>query len=85
MPSTTAALTRTGEAIRAFQDADEADVAGVWHRSGLAGYTYLPMFQALTREIRSTRFEIRSRPRHSRDTRLASSSAASSQLACFGV
>lgn len=62
MPSTTAALTRTGEATRAFQDADEADVAGVWHRSGLAGYTYLPMFQALTREMAGAVFRDHVRP-----------------------
>lgn len=34
--------------IRPFQDADEAEVVGVWHRSGLAAYTYLPTWQAMT-------------------------------------
>jgi ribosomal protein S18 acetylase RimI-like enzyme len=32
--------------IRRFEDGDEADVAGVWHRSGRAAYTYLPTWQA---------------------------------------
>ena len=36
--------------IRPFQDADEADTAAVWHRSGLAAYPYLPTWQALTLE-----------------------------------
>lgn len=36
--------------IRPFQEADEAEVAGVWHHSGLAAYTYLPTWQALTIE-----------------------------------
>jgi GNAT superfamily N-acetyltransferase len=36
--------------IRQFREADEAEVAGVWHRSGLAAYTYLPTWQALTIE-----------------------------------
>lgn len=36
--------------IRPFTDADEADVVGVWHRSGLAAYTYLPTWQTLTIE-----------------------------------
>ena len=40
---------------------------------------------AATREMRSTRKARRSRPRHSRETRLASISAAFSQLACLGV
>src|SRR5712691_6894583 len=40
---------------------------------------------AATREMRSTRKARRSRPRHSRETRLASISAALSQLACLGV
>jgi len=35
-------------AIRRFRDADEAEVVGVWHRSGLAAYTYLPTWQAFT-------------------------------------
>ena len=36
--------------IRPYQEADEAAVAGVWHRAGLAAYTYLPTWQALTLE-----------------------------------
>jgi GNAT superfamily N-acetyltransferase len=40
--------------IRQFRDADEAEVVGVWHRSGLAAYTYLPTWQALT--IETARF-----------------------------
>jgi ribosomal protein S18 acetylase RimI-like enzyme len=36
--------------IRPFQDADEFDTAAVWHRSGLAAYSYLPTWQALTLE-----------------------------------
>jgi ribosomal protein S18 acetylase RimI-like enzyme len=36
--------------IRPFQDADEAEVVGVWHRAGVAAYTYIPTWQALTLE-----------------------------------
>jgi ribosomal protein S18 acetylase RimI-like enzyme len=36
--------------IRPYQETDEAEVAGVWHRSGLAAYTYLPTWQAMTIE-----------------------------------
>jgi GNAT superfamily N-acetyltransferase len=36
--------------IRPFQEADESAVASVWHRSGLAAYTYLPTWQAMTIE-----------------------------------
>jgi ribosomal protein S18 acetylase RimI-like enzyme len=36
--------------IRQFRQADEAQVVGVWHRSGKAAYTYLPTWQALTIE-----------------------------------
>ena len=36
--------------IRPFQPADEADVVEVWHRSGLAAYTFLPTWQAFTLE-----------------------------------
>jgi len=36
--------------IREFQDADEADVVRVWHRSGSAAYTYLPTWQEMTLE-----------------------------------
>jgi len=40
----------TVRSIREFQEADESEVAGVWHRSGLAAYSYLPTWQALTLE-----------------------------------
>src|SRR5713226_6859915 len=36
--------------IRPFRDTDEAEVVGVWHRSGKAAYTFLPTWQALTLE-----------------------------------
>ncbi len=36
--------------IRPYQDSDEDAVIGVWHRAGLAGYPYLPTWQALTLE-----------------------------------
>lgn len=36
--------------IRPYQERDEAEVIGVWHRSGLAAYPYLPTWQALTLE-----------------------------------
>ena len=36
--------------IRKFQPADEADVVAVWHRSGMAAYTFLPTWQAFTLE-----------------------------------
>jgi len=44
----------TRRKIREFQDADEVDVVRVWHRSGLAAYTYLPTWQELT--IETARF-----------------------------
>jgi GNAT superfamily N-acetyltransferase len=34
--------------IRRYSAGDRADVVGVWHRSGLAAYTYLPTWQAMT-------------------------------------
>jgi GNAT superfamily N-acetyltransferase len=36
--------------IREFQEADEAEVVRVWHRSGAAAYTYLPTWQIFTIE-----------------------------------
>lgn len=36
--------------IRPYRDADQAEVVRVWHRSGLAGYTSLPTWQAMTFE-----------------------------------
>jgi len=38
------------EGIRPYQAADEEAVVGVWHRAGLAAYTYLPTWQAFTLE-----------------------------------
>src|SRR5262245_15989954 len=40
-----ASSAHTRRSIRPFHDADEAEVVGVWHRSGLAAYTYLPTWQ----------------------------------------
>jgi len=37
--------------IRPYRESDELAVIGVWHRSGLAGYPYLPTWQALTLEV----------------------------------
>jgi GNAT superfamily N-acetyltransferase len=39
-----------GWIIREFRPADEAEVVGVWHRSGVAAYSYLPTWQAFTLE-----------------------------------
>jgi ribosomal protein S18 acetylase RimI-like enzyme len=36
--------------IRRYRDADEAAVVGVWHRSGLAAYLYLPTWQSFPLE-----------------------------------
>jgi ribosomal protein S18 acetylase RimI-like enzyme len=36
--------------IRTFQPADAANVVAVWHRAGLAAYTFLPTWQAFTLE-----------------------------------
>lgn len=38
------------EVIRPYLPGDEAAVAGVWHRSGQAAYTYLPTWQQFTWE-----------------------------------
>ena len=40
----------TRRRIRKFRGTDEADVVEVWYRSGMAAYTYLPTWQALTIE-----------------------------------
>ena len=45
-----ASIAHAHHRIRPFQDADEAAVVGVWHRSGLAAYPYLPTWQAMTME-----------------------------------
>jgi GNAT superfamily N-acetyltransferase len=52
----------TRRSIREFQEADEVDVVGVWHRSGLAAYPYLPTWQAFTLEEASWVFENVIRP-----------------------
>ena len=36
--------------IRKFQPGDEADVVAVWHRAGMAAYTFLATWQAFTLE-----------------------------------
>jgi GNAT superfamily N-acetyltransferase len=43
--------------IRPYRATDKVDVVGVWHRSGLAAYTYLPTWQALTLETAYWVFE----------------------------
>jgi ribosomal protein S18 acetylase RimI-like enzyme len=40
----------THRTIRPFQPADAADVVAVWHRAGMAAYTFLPTWQAFTLE-----------------------------------
>jgi len=40
----------THRTIRKFQPADEADVVAVWHRAGMAAYTFLATWQAFTLE-----------------------------------
>jgi len=42
--------------IRPFRDDDESAVVGVWHRSGQAAYTFLPLWQALTLDHARTIF-----------------------------
>ena len=47
----TSPATRGGTpTIRPFRPEDEPAVVGVWHRSGLAAYPYLPTWQAFTLE-----------------------------------
>ena len=36
--------------IQPYQEEDESAVVTVWHRAGLAAYTYLPTWQAFTFE-----------------------------------
>ncbi len=50
-------------AIRPFEDEDELAVIGVWHRSGLAAYQFLPTWQALTLERAGEIFRKVIRPR----------------------
>ena len=48
--------------IRPYQDTDESEVVGVWHRSGLAAYPYLPTWQELTLETAAHVFRTVIRP-----------------------
>src|SRR6516165_2581760 len=50
------------QTIRKFQPADEADVVAVWHRSGIAAYTFLPTWQAFTLEQARRVFDCIIRP-----------------------
>ena len=49
--------------IRELRDADAADVIGIWHRAGIAAYTYLPTWQAFTLEQADRVFRDTIRPR----------------------
>jgi GNAT superfamily N-acetyltransferase len=49
--------------IRAYQERDEAEVVGVWYRSGRAVYTFLPDWQSLSRERAGQIFREVIRPR----------------------
>jgi len=40
-----------GLSIRQYQEGDEAQVVGVWHRSGRARYTFLPTWQQFSLEM----------------------------------
>ena len=51
-----ASIENPRRSIRPFRDADEAEVVGVWHRSGRAAYPFLPTWQALTLEMAHTVF-----------------------------
>jgi ribosomal protein S18 acetylase RimI-like enzyme len=48
--------------IRPYEESDEAEVIGVWHRSGLAAYPYLPTWQALPLETAAHVFRTIIRP-----------------------
>ena len=48
--------------IRPYQETDETEVIGVWHRSGLATYPYLPTWQAFTLETAAYVFRTIIRP-----------------------
>ena len=43
--------------IRKYREIDKAEIVGVWHRSGIEAYTYLPTWQALTIETATWVFE----------------------------
>ena len=49
--------------VRPFRPSDEADMVGVWHRSGLAAYTCLPTWQSLTIETAHHDFHYVIRPK----------------------
>jgi GNAT superfamily N-acetyltransferase len=49
--------------IRRFVAADVADTVAVWHRAGLAAYTYLPTWQAFTLDAARTVFREHVLPR----------------------
>lgn len=49
-------MLRENQAIRPYDAGDETSVVDVWHRSGLAVYTFLPTWQALTLEKARTIF-----------------------------
>jgi GNAT superfamily N-acetyltransferase len=49
--------------VRPYEDRDEADVVGVWYRSGRAVYTFLPEWQTLTAERAAEIFRQVIRPR----------------------
>jgi ribosomal protein S18 acetylase RimI-like enzyme len=49
--------------IRPYREGDEAAVAGVWHRAGIAAYTYLPTWQAFSIEEACRVFAEVTRPR----------------------
>jgi len=49
--------------IRPFEAADTDAVVDVWHRAGLAAYTYLPTWQSFTREHAGRVFDEVIRPR----------------------
>ena len=48
--------------IRALEEHDESEVIGVWHRSGLAAYPFLPTWQSLTLEKAGDVFRTMIRP-----------------------
>jgi GNAT superfamily N-acetyltransferase len=49
--------------VRPYEDRDEADVVGLWYRSGRAVYTFLPDWQSLTLERAREIFRQIIRPR----------------------
>lgn len=49
--------------IRPYHPADEAQVVAVWHRAGIAAYTYLPTWQELTLDTATWVFQNVIKPR----------------------